>query len=71
MTTMAEKERAERSISLNEAVFEAEQACVEYAAVGDALGYPGVRGRELLLDAVRELARSLRRAERNEPGPIV
>jgi hypothetical protein len=57
---MTEKERAERSISLNEAVSEAEHACVEYAAVGDALGYPGVRGRELLLNSVRELGRWLR-----------
>jgi putative intracellular protease/amidase len=57
---MADKEPAGRSNSLNEVVSEAVQACVEYAAVGDALGYPGVRGRERLLDAVQELARWLR-----------
>jgi hypothetical protein len=47
-------------LSLIDAVAEAEQACVAYAAVGDALGYPGVRGRELLTDAVRDLARWVR-----------
>jgi len=47
-------------LSLIDAVVEAEQACVAYAAVGDALGYPGVRGRELLTDAVRDLARWVR-----------
>jgi hypothetical protein len=57
---MNPEERPKRSVSLSEAVTEAEHACVEYAAVGDALGYPGVRGRELLLDSVRELGRWLR-----------
>ena len=50
-------ERDERRVSLNEAASAAMQACVEYAAVGDALGYPGQRGRERLLDAVTELWR--------------
>jgi hypothetical protein len=62
---MADNEPAERSISLNEAVSEAVRACVEYAAVGDALGYPGVRGRERLLDAVRELDRVVRQRLRS------
>jgi len=63
---MPEKERRGRPNPLTEAVSEAQQACVEYAAVGDALGYPGVRGRESLLDAVRDLARWLRDAQ-DEP----
>jgi len=57
---MADQERPKRSVSLDEAVSEAEHACVEYAAVGDALGYPGVRGREQLLNSVRELGRWVR-----------
>jgi hypothetical protein len=53
--------------ALEVAVSEAVQACVEYAAVGDALGYPGVSGRERLLDAVTELSRWLRASPANEP----
>jgi hypothetical protein len=65
---MADNERANRSVSLNEAISEAERACVEYAAVGDALGYPGVRGRELLLNSVRELGRWLRDSTKKGPS---
>jgi hypothetical protein len=59
-------EQNDRSAPLLEAVSKAVQACVEYAAVGDALGYPGVRGRERLLDAVKELSRWLSTAPSNE-----
>jgi len=62
---MPDKDRAGRSVPLDEAVSEAQQACVEYAAVGDALGYPGVRGRESLLEAVRDLARWLHAAQKD------
>jgi hypothetical protein len=65
---MTDKERPNRSVSLDEAVSEAERACVEYAAVGDALGYPGVRGRELLLNSVRELGRWLRDSMKRGPS---
>jgi hypothetical protein len=44
------------------------QACVEYAAVGDALGYQGQRGRERLLDAVTELWRWSTRAVPTAPA---
>lgn len=55
---------AGREQRLHEAVSEAVRACAEYAAVGDALGYSGERGRERLLDAVVELSRWLRDAEK-------
>ena len=60
-------ERNDRSVPLQEAVSQAVRACVEYAAVGDALGYPGASGRERLLDAVTELSRWLRTTATNEP----
>jgi putative intracellular protease/amidase len=63
---MADDERAGPPISLCDAVSEAERACVEYAAVGDALGYPGVHGRERLLDAVHDLACWLRDTARRD-----
>jgi hypothetical protein len=63
-------ERHAPSTSLQVAVSEAVQACVEYAAVGDALGYPGVRGRERLLDAVTELSRWLHTNPANEPPEV-
>jgi hypothetical protein len=59
-------ERNHTATSLQLAVTEAVQACVEYAAVGDALGYPGVQGRERLLDAVTELSRWLRATPMDE-----
>ncbi len=59
---------AKLSVSLREAVSEAERACAEYAAVDDALGYPGVRGRELLLESVYELGRWLRNAAKGTSG---
>src|SRR5215470_3511170 len=71
---MAAKERAERSVSLNEAVSEAEHACVEYGAVGrisDAMP-AAVDGevRRIVDDCYAE-ARRLLRANRDKLDAIV